>query len=90
MSLTVLLTGPAKRDLKRLDRELTARIIHGIEQFALTSQGDVRRLTGPLSGFFRLRIGKDWRVVVRIGHRSQVYRVKEEAVFQYGTEAVEA
>ena len=70
-------------DLDRLDRSVALRILTRIEK-ALSAEG--RRgepLSGEFSGLFRLRVG-DYRViyaittdgylVLRVGHRSEVYR----------------
>jgi mRNA interferase RelE/StbE len=77
-------TGPARRDLRRLDRQTAARVVAALERFAATRQGDVIRLTAT-EPEWRLRVG-DWRVrfvydfeqqvilVERIRHRSQAYR----------------
>jgi mRNA interferase RelE/StbE len=45
----------------RLDRPTRERITSGVESFAATGQGDVKRLQGEHEGLIRLRIG-DWRV----------------------------
>lgn len=56
----VLLSGPARRDLARLDRQVAERIVQALNRFANTGQGDASRLKGG-QGEFRLRVG-DWRV----------------------------
>ena len=63
----------ALRDLKRLPDATRRRIVEGIERFASSGQGDVRRLTDVAPPEIRLRIG-DWRIRLadsgarRIGH----------------------
>jgi len=71
------------RELRRLDRQVAARIVDKIEE-DLTSP-DLRPvpLSGPFEGLFKLRVG-DYRViyalsadsvsVIRIAHRREVYR----------------
>jgi mRNA interferase RelE/StbE len=60
----VVLTGPARRDLHRLDRDVGDRILRAIARYAETNQGDVRRLHG-VRAERRLRVG-DWRVRFRL------------------------
>ena len=70
-------------DLDRLDRPAALRVLTKIEK-ALGSGGKAGEpLAGEFAGLFRLRVG-DYRViyartiegylVLRIGHRSEVYR----------------
>jgi mRNA interferase RelE/StbE len=70
-------------DLDRLDPPVALRVLRKIEK-ALGSTGGVGEpLTGEFAGLFRLRVG-DYRViyarttdgylVLRIGHRKEVYR----------------
>jgi mRNA interferase RelE/StbE len=70
-------------DLDRLDRLAALRVLTKIEK-SLASGGKAGEpLTGEFVGLFRLRVG-DYRViyarttdgylVLRIGHRSEVYR----------------
>ena len=80
----VVLSGPARRDLARLDRQIAERILQALNRFAGTGQGDTIRLKGG-QGEFRLRVG-DWRVrfiltegdqtieVIRILPRGRAYR----------------
>ncbi|GMA66265.1 type II toxin-antitoxin system RelE/ParE family toxin (plasmid) [Alicyclobacillus fastidiosus] len=48
------------RDLRRLDKPTTSRIVNAVEMFAHTGHGDVKKLTNA-GGQYRLRVG-DWRV----------------------------
>ena len=72
------------RDLRRLDRAETIRVVNRIER-ALAAEGPRggEALSGEFAGLFKLRIG-DLRViyartdegylVLRIAHRREVYR----------------
>lgn len=92
MSRRVYLTGPARRDLKRLAPDVRDRIMAGIRRFAETGHGDVRKLTDS-EGLRRLRVG-DWRIIYRtreensievqaIVHRGKGYRARED-IAAYG------
>jgi len=73
----------ARSELRAVDRETALRILHSLTAFGETGQGDIKALTGPWQGYFRLRIG-DYRVimtvapeevvVIRVRHRSEAYR----------------
>jgi mRNA interferase RelE/StbE len=56
----VVVSRPARQDLRRLDRQTAQRVVAAIERLAETDQGDVRPLQGP-GREWRLRVG-DWRV----------------------------
>ncbi len=59
-SWTYVITPPARRDLRRLDRPVKKRVVDAIDRFVANPQaGDTRKLTD--SGEWRLRVG-DWRV----------------------------
>ena len=70
-------------DLDRLDRAVALRILKKIEKTLAEEGGSGEPLAGEFAGLFRLRVG-DYRViyarmsggylVLRIGHRSDVYR----------------
>ena len=85
MAWTVQLAAAAERTLSKLDPQVARRIVRKLDEFA---SGDPRRTGEAMQGderAWRYRIG-DWRVicdlvdetqtlnVVRIGHRSTVYR----------------
>jgi mRNA-degrading endonuclease RelE of RelBE toxin-antitoxin system len=53
----------AEKDLRPLDRPLKVRIIEGLERYAETEHGDIRRLQGVDPPEFAIRIG-EWRVGV--------------------------
>ncbi|MDA1190814.1 MAG: type II toxin-antitoxin system RelE/ParE family toxin [Candidatus Poribacteria bacterium] len=74
---------PAQRDLRRLDATTRERVFDAMRRLAQTGEGDLKRLTDRTNRY-RLRVG-DWRViihyeggdeirVVRVDHRSRVYR----------------
>ncbi len=70
-------------DLDRLDSRVALRVLKKIEKALGSAGGSGEPLAGEFAGLFRLRIG-DYRViyartsdgylVLRIGHRSEVYR----------------
>ncbi|MBW3629313.1 MAG: type II toxin-antitoxin system RelE/ParE family toxin [Gemmatimonadetes bacterium] len=75
----------ARRDLKRLDFGVAARVIQALERLATSNRGDVARLTDVNPPEYRLRVG-DWRVrferndltrtitVLRVLPRGDAYR----------------
>lgn len=73
----------AKRNLRAIDRATALDILHKIDRFALTSEGDVKQLQGIDPPVFRLRVG-DYRVrfrdeadtitILTVKHRSEAYR----------------
>ena len=73
MSWTVVLTGSARRDLRRLDRPVAVRIVEALERLATTGQGDVQRLRGTTDEW-RLRVG-DWRVRFRYDTAAETIEV---------------
>ena len=79
----VTFSARARRDLRRLDPRTRARIVAGIDRYAETGDGDVKRVQAQ-RGWLRLRAG-DWRVfftrpdkgIVEIDsilHRGEAYR----------------
>ena len=86
MSFGVRITEEAFGDLARLDKDIAQRVLRRIRWLADNAEQVNRSaLTGPFTGYFKLRAG-DYRVlyvvdddaeeiIVRaIGHRSAVYR----------------
>lgn len=61
MSLRIDWTPGAQRDLNRLDRPTSARIVAAVLRLAETSQGDVVKLAGKQPPEYRLRVG-GWRI----------------------------
>jgi mRNA interferase RelE/StbE len=82
---TVEFRGDARSQLRALDPPVQDRIVRALDRLAADprSAANVKALVG--SGHYRLRVG-DWRViyalrddvltvlVLRIGHRREVYR----------------
>jgi mRNA interferase RelE/StbE len=76
----ILFTPAATRQLLKLSPQVRERIGKKLDVFAVTGQGDVKKLKGQTGT--RLRIG-DWRViyyeeagtivVVAVGHRREIY-----------------
>ncbi|WP_136193988.1 type II toxin-antitoxin system RelE family toxin [Actinomyces procaprae] len=83
----VELTPRAENSLRRLDRSVQARVVGKLREIqgADDPRNFLKPMTGPLKGFFRLRVG-NYRVIVDVqdgrcvvlaidvGHRSTVYR----------------
>ena len=73
----------AEKDLRGLDPPVAPRPQRTIERNLIERGGQGIALSGPFSGFYRLRVGHyrviyrraaEGYVVVRIGHRREVYR----------------
>jgi mRNA interferase RelE/StbE len=81
---TVRWEPSALKELRSLPGDVARRIGRGVDRYARTGQGDVRKLEGD-AGLYRLRIG-DYRVifefeaghlvivVLRLGNRRDIYR----------------
>ena len=79
----ILITEPAKKFLKKLDKNIKKRILDKIEELADDPKKGIP-LVGNLSGLWKLRIG-DYRAiykifhdklivsVIKIGHRKNIY-----------------
>jgi mRNA interferase RelE/StbE len=73
----------ARSELRGIDRESAMRILLALTRYGESGEGDIKALSGEWDGYFRLRVG-DFRVifqsapdemtVVRVRHRSDVYR----------------
>jgi mRNA-degrading endonuclease RelE of RelBE toxin-antitoxin system len=61
VSLRIDWTPGAQRDLNRLDRPNSARMVAAVLRLAETSQGDVVKLAGKQPPEYRLRVG-GWRI----------------------------
>ncbi len=85
MSYTVTLLRDARKALDRMDVELRGRMLRAIRLLEDDPRHPgVVKMTGP-DDFYRVRVG-DWRIVyairdrelvvivIRIGHRREVYR----------------
>lgn len=73
----------ARAELRAIDRENALRILHALTRFAESGEGDIKALIGEWQGFVRLRVGEYRAIlrvspqditIVRVGHRSEVYR----------------
>jgi len=73
VSWTVILTGSARRDIRRLDPPVATRILDALDRLATTGQGDTLRLRGTPDEW-RLRVG-DWRVRFRYDTATQTLAV---------------
>jgi mRNA-degrading endonuclease RelE of RelBE toxin-antitoxin system len=60
VTVEIVITDNAERDLRRLDRQVAQRVAQAIQRYAHDGLGDVRRLHGTADEF-RLRVG-GWRV----------------------------
>jgi mRNA-degrading endonuclease RelE of RelBE toxin-antitoxin system len=79
----IVWTGPAKADVRRIDRDTAMRILAALDRFARTGEGDVKHLQDIEPPEFRLRVG-DYRLffvniadaleVRRVLHRREAYR----------------
>jgi mRNA interferase RelE/StbE len=73
----------ARAELRGIDRESAMRILIALTNYGESGVGDIKALSGEWDGYFRLRVG-DFRVIfqitpdaiaiVRVRHRSDVYR----------------
>ncbi len=81
--LTIIWSPKARTDLRRIDRETAGAILHCIDRYLRTQEGDIKSLSPPLTGF-RLRCG-DYRIlfdldapngiaVTGVRHRREAYR----------------
>ncbi len=81
--LTILWSPEARADLRAIDRQTAVDILHCIDRYLSTRNGDVKKLKPPQSGF-RLRCG-DYRIffeqpveqaisVLGVRHRREAYR----------------
>lgn len=58
--IAVLWSPEARADLRAIEREVAVQILHCVDRYLASRNGDVKRLKPPLTGF-RLRCG-DYRV----------------------------
>ena len=83
MSYTLIFTQKAVRDLDALDPQVRHRIGESLKRYQQEPLRHARRMAESDVGDYRFRIG-DYRVifdlegeeivVLRVGHRSQIYR----------------
>jgi mRNA-degrading endonuclease RelE of RelBE toxin-antitoxin system len=57
MALHIDWTDEARADIRALDRSTAMRIFEGLHRYALTGEGDVKKLQGKHAGKLRLRLG---------------------------------
>jgi mRNA interferase RelE/StbE len=72
-----------RAELRGIDRDSAMRILVALTNYGESGVGDIKTLSGEWDGYFRLRAG-DFRVIfqitpdaiviVRVRHRSDVYR----------------
>ena len=73
----------ARNDLRSIDRISALQILHGLDRFSATGEGDVKRLQDVNPPEFRLRVG-DYRIrfhdlgdsilILAVKHRREAYR----------------
>jgi mRNA interferase RelE/StbE len=73
----------ARNDLRAIDRATALQILHGLDRFSATGEGDVKRLQNIEPPEFRLRIGNyrvrfndlgDSLLILTVKHRREAYR----------------
>jgi len=79
----ILLTKRALKDLEKIDAETKTRIGNKLKILINDPLGNSRKLSNPLIGIFRFRVG-DYRIIfdmekeniiiLRIGHRKDIYK----------------
>jgi mRNA interferase RelE/StbE len=68
----VTLTDEAQDDLKRLDKTVARRIVKKLRWLGANAEIHPHAaLTGPWSGFYRLRVG-DYRVIYVLDHQERL------------------
>ena len=81
--LTIIWSPEARADLRAIDRETALAILHCIDRYLSSRNGDVKKLKPPAIGF-RLRCG-DYRIffeqpielsiaITGVRHRREAYR----------------
>lgn len=85
MTYRIEFTKAAERDFRRLDRPVQVRLRTAIDALAVQPRPAGTKKLVATQGFYRISVG-DWRViyqirdqvllilVLRIGHRREVYR----------------
>ena len=83
MRRKILWKDQSRNDLRAIDRTTALQILHGLDRFSATGEGDVKRLQNVEPPEFRLRIG-DYRVrfsdlgdsilILTVNHRREAYR----------------
>jgi mRNA interferase RelE/StbE len=79
----IFLTERALKDLNSLERDTASAILKKLKEYSINPFLYARKLTNPIIGTYRFRIGryrvifdtdKDNLVVLRIGHRKNIYK----------------
>jgi mRNA-degrading endonuclease RelE of RelBE toxin-antitoxin system len=81
--LSIFWSVEARADLRRIDRQIALDILHCIDRYLISRNGDVKKLKPPQTGF-RLRCG-DYRLffeqrnemtieIIGVRHRREAYR----------------
>lgn len=85
MSYKLLYTKRAVRDIQKLNESVKTRIKNALESYSQNPQKYSEKLTNFALGSYRFRVGdyrvifdidEDKIVVLRIGHRKEIYKGK--------------
>ncbi|MBW2218386.1 MAG: type II toxin-antitoxin system RelE/ParE family toxin [Deltaproteobacteria bacterium] len=85
MSYNIAFKKTVSRDLKKIDKNIADKILQKIEQELPDKADTFPALTGKFAGLRKFRVGNyrvvysiinDTAIILRIGHRREVYRVK--------------
>ena len=85
MSYNIAFKKTVSRDLKKIDKNIADKILQKIEQELPDKADTFPALTGKFAGLRKFRIRNyrviysiidDTVIILRIGHRREVYRVK--------------
>jgi mRNA-degrading endonuclease RelE of RelBE toxin-antitoxin system len=68
--LSIRRSEEARSDLRRIDRQTALDILHCVDRYITTRNGDVKKLKPPQTGF-RLRCG-DYRLFFQLGQESTI------------------
>jgi len=83
MTHKLVYTRRAARDISKLQRSVKERIKRSLEKYAEDPFSHARKMADPTLGTYRFRIGEyrvifdiedDKLVILRLGHRSKIYR----------------
>jgi mRNA-degrading endonuclease RelE of RelBE toxin-antitoxin system len=76
MAKRVAFTDQAKADLRAIDQQTAIQILKTLARFALSEEGNVKRLQGMNPPLYRLR-AQDHRVIFRdLGDSIEITRVR--------------
>jgi len=85
LSYNIAFKKTVSRDLKKIDKNIADKILQKIEQELPDKADTFPALTGKFAGLRKFRVGNyrvvysiinDTAIILRIGHRREVYRVK--------------